>query len=168
MMYQTSLLPHPLYTALSLTIIPRKTLLTDKLATLEKSYKESLLKALAHLEYSFNKIQKLPIDPAELDEESLETWESFTARLARVVNLFTSKYVQTFVLINDPGFEGSLRDFMNQAEKLQLVESADKWMIARGYRNITAHEYKEEDLKHFFKELISFAPTALQIKNKLK
>ena len=57
---------------------------------------------------------------------------------------------------------------MNQAEKLKLIESSDSWMIARGYRNITAHEYKDEDLKAFFEKLVSFTPHLINIKNKIQ
>ena len=131
-------------------------------------YKDSLGKALTHLEYSHKKVVKLPTEPTKLDEETLETWESFTARLARVVDLFTSKYIQAYVKQNDPGFEGSLRDHVNQAEKLGLINSADQWMAARGLRNITAHEYKEESLKVFFEHLLEFAPIALSLREKLK
>ena len=146
-----------------------RTPMTQKLQDLKKEYALSLSKAIGHLEYSYNKVLKLPTDPQKLDEESLETWESFTARLARVVDVFTSKYVRTCILIDDPGFEGkSLRDFMNQAEKLGLLDSADEWMIARGYRNITSHEYKNEALEAFLKSLLDFAPAAILLKADLK
>lgn len=137
------------------------------LTPLIAQYRQSLLKAVAHLEYSYNKVKSLPKDPNELDEETLETWESFTARLARVVDLYTSKYIQARVKQDDPGFEGSLRDFVNQAEKLSLLDSADEWMAARGLRNITAHEYKEDSLKTFFQALLDFAPLALKVKDRL-
>lgn len=126
------------------------------------------MKDLDHLDYSYNKVLKLPTDPQKLDEETLETWESFTARLARVVDIFTSKYLRACILIDDPAFEErSLRDCVNQAEKLGMLKSADAWMIARGYRNITSHEYKNEALESFFKSLLEFAPTALKLKKEL-
>lgn len=134
---------------------------------LHDQYRESLLKALTHLEYSYHKVTKLTNKAEELDEESLETWESFTARVSRVVDIFTSKYIQTYVKQNDPGFEGSLRDFVNQAEKLGLIDSADVWMEARGLRNITAHEYKAESLEEFFKAILAFSPTALSLKDRI-
>lgn len=130
-------------------------------------YKQSLIKAIQHLEYSFAKVQKLPTDPGELNEESLETWESFSVRFARVVDIFTSKYIQSYIKLDDPGFEGSLRDFVNQAEKLGLVDCADDWMIARGLRNITAHEYKNSSLHEFFIALLNFTPELIQLKKKV-
>ncbi len=134
---------------------------------LHKQHRESLKKSLDHLEYSYNKVVNLSTSPESLDEESLETWESFTARLSRVVDIFTTKYIHTYVKKNDPGFEGSLRDFVNQAEKLGLLKSADEWMVARGLRNITAHEYKDTSLKAFFEALVKFAPEALNLRKQI-
>lgn len=34
------------------------------------------------------------------------------------------------------GFSGSLRDFVNQAEKLGYIENAETWMGIRELRNI--------------------------------
>lgn len=129
--------------------------------------KSKLLKALQHLEYSYKKILKLPEHPDQLDEESLETWESFAARFARVADIFLMKYLRAFVLQQDPGFTGSLRDFVNQAEKLNLIDDAEKWMRIRELRNISAHEYTDKDLVEFFKRLKQECPFLLVIKDKL-
>ncbi len=48
--------------------------MTNNIKNLQSEYKASLLKAIAHLEYSFNKTQKLPVDPSQLNKEKLETW----------------------------------------------------------------------------------------------
>ncbi len=140
----------------------------SKQSELVISYKRKLLKALAHLEYSFNKIQKLPEDSSTLDEESLEVWESFSARFSRVSDLFLTKYVRAMVLKNDPGFEGSLRDFVNQGEKLGIVDDAEVWMEIRSLRNISAHDYTEEELTEFFKKLRVYAPHLLQLKQQIQ
>ena len=91
-----------------------------------QEYAKKLKKALEHLRYSHNKVRRLPTDSSKLDEEQLETWESFSARFARVVDLFLTKYLRAVVLQDDPGFEGSLRDFVNQAEKIGLIGSAQR------------------------------------------
>jgi len=129
--------------------------------------KDKLLKALAHLDYSYKKIVDLPDHPDQLNEETLETWESFAARFCRVADIFLTKYVRAYVLVQDPGFTGSLRDFVNQAEKLGLVDQAEQWMGIRELRNISAHEYTDKDLAAFFKRLKKEAPFLLSIKNKL-
>ncbi len=120
-------------------------------------YRLQLDKALLHFEYSLKKIAQLPTHPDQLDEESLETWESFSSRFSRVVDLFLTKYLRARVLENDPGFRGSVRDFANQGEKLGLLSSADQWMALRELRNIEAHTY-EDDLEKFLGLLKKSAP----------
>ena len=135
--------------------------------TMLDSSRQKLIKALKHLDYSFNKIQKLESNVTQLDEESLETWESFAARFARVADIFLTRYLKAYVLNNDPGFEGTLRDFVNQGEKLSIIDDAQAWMGIRELRNITAHEYTEEDLTHFFHRLKTEAPRLLKIMEKM-
>jgi hypothetical protein len=126
-------------------------------------YIRKLKKALKHLEYSYNKILKLSTQVEILDDEALETWESFAARFSRVADIFLTRYLRTCVLINDPGFSGSLRDFVNQGEKLGIIDNADSWMSIRELRNINSHDYSEHDLSEFFIRLRQEAPKLLKI-----
>ena len=122
-------------------------------AHLLAQYEHELHLALVHLKYSAAKVECLPCQ--DLDEESLETWESFTARFARVVDLFSTRYLRARVHMDDPGFNGTLRDFVDYAEKLKLVNSADRMMKARGLRNSVAHEYGPADFAHFLERVRS-------------
>lgn len=128
---------------------------------------QKLLKALQHLSYSYNKIQKLPTDAKNLNEEALETWESFSARFARVTDIFLTRFLRAYVLTNDPGFEGTLRDYVNYGEKLGIIDDARAWMGIRELRNITAHEYSDNDLTQFFEALKMETPRLLNIIGKL-
>lgn len=125
-----------------------------------ETYKRKLTKALKHLEYSYNKIKSAPIE-APLDDEELEIMESFTARMARVSDIFITKYLRLLVSFEDPAFEGSVRDICNFAEKLGHIESADLWVEIRNIRNATAHEYEEEDLLKFLERSKHLCPTVL-------
>lgn len=136
----------------------------DQLRAIQK---RKLEKALSHLEYSYNKVKQLPSNVDRLDNETLETWESFSARFSRVSDLFLSRYLRSTVLVNDPGFSGSLRDFVNQAEKLNVIDDANAWMEIRELRNISAHDYSENDLSEFFKRLIIECPKLLSIRHLL-
>ena len=132
-----------------------------------KEQREKLLKAIGHLEYSYNKIIQITPNIEKLDEEDLETWESFSARFCRVADIFLSKYIRTFVLLDDPGFIGTFRDFINQAEKLNLIKDVELWMSIRELRNISAHDYSDKDLTLFFKKLQQEAPLLIALKNLL-
>ena len=132
-----------------------------------KEQRNKLLKAIAHLEYSYKKIQLIESDTSKMDDEDLETWESFSARFCRVSDIFLAKYVRTFVLAQDPGLIGSFRDFLNQAEKLNLLDNVELWMSIRELRNISAHDYTDKDLALFFKRLQQEAPRLIELKNTL-
>jgi hypothetical protein len=126
-----------------------------------------LKKALAHLEYSYKKVVSLPTDVTKLDEEMLETWESFAARFGRVCDIFLSRYLRTLILIEDPGFSGTLRDFLNVGEKIGLIKDAKDWLALRELRNIASHEYSEKDLSIFLEALRNNCPKLLAISNML-
>jgi len=139
----------------------------SSIQTLQMAQKRKLEKAIAHLEYSYDKVKNLPIDVAGLDNETLENWESFSVRFSRVSELFLSRYLRSSVLINDPGFSGSLRDFVHQGEKLGVIDDAEAWMSIRELRNIAAHDYSEPNLSEFFKRLLIECPRLLAIRKVL-
>lgn len=114
-----------------------------------KKYEDQVQKAMGHLQYSRNKVSSLPTKLSENDEETLETWESFTSRFARVVDLFLTKYIKVRIKIEDPGFDGSLRDYLNLAEKLGWILDVDRWIALRELRNIQAHDYTDETFLSF-------------------
>jgi len=139
---------------------------TDKnLQTLISTYERKIHKALEHLEYSHKKIQNLASTP--LDEEGLETWESYTSRFSGVVDIFLTKYLKARVLAEDPAFDGTLRDFCNVGEKMGLIDSAESWLAFRELRNATAHEYEESDLSGFFERIRKETPKVLQLRKHL-
>lgn len=130
--------------------------------------KKQLLKALKHLDYSYNKINKFSAHVDSDDDENLEIWESFSARFSRVVDIFLSKFVRSYILYNDPGFKGSLRDHINTAEKLSLIDDSNWWLGLRELRNIAAHEYNNDDIAQFYSRLYYECPRLLQLELTLK
>ena len=136
----------------------------EKIQNLKMKYAEQLKKALKHLEYSYKKSLMLPMLEKDMSEEDLETWESFSSRLARVVDLYTIKYLKSCVLLNDPAFDGSYRDLLDAAEKIKLIENADFFMKMRELRNIHAHDYREDKLVLFLTDLKTYTPELLKIK----
>ena len=133
-------------------------------SALLKDTSVKLEKALVHLEYSFRKVQKLPDDLSKMDEEAMETWESFSSRFSRVSDIFTMQFIRTRVAIDEPGFKGSTRDYLNKAEKLNLISDAKTWVTIRELRNVEAHEYNDDDLTAFYRKLKSLCPELLAIR----
>ena len=122
-----------------------------------------LAQALSYLSYSYEKVQRLPRHFAELDQETLETWESFSARFARIADLFLNKYLRLYLTHQDPGYQGTLRDRVNLAEKYQLIDSAATWMEIREVRNVTAHEYSEQAFDEYAARLLELTPHLLKL-----
>ncbi len=142
----------------------RLTQSAEKILNLKLKYAEQVKKALKHLEYSYKKSLNLPMTEKEMDEEILETWEGFSSRFARVVDIFTTKYLKSCVLLTDPAFDGSYRDLLDAAEKLKLIENSDFYMKMREIRNIHSHDYREDKLILFLTDLKTYAPELLKIK----
>lgn len=140
--------------------------MSAKTTDLLQAYKRKVLKSLDHLEYSFKKVQALSPGPA-LSDDQLETWESFAARLSRSVDLFLTKYLRLRIKQEDAGFDGSLRDYCNLAEKLRIIDSADAWMSLRELRNSSVHDYEEDELVKFHEALLRSAPTVLSVRSQL-
>jgi hypothetical protein len=128
---------------------------------------DEVRQALTHLKYSYRKVLSLQADPRKLTTEQLETWEAFVARFARLSDIFLSRYVRTFVLKGDAGFRGSFRDFLDQAEKGKLIDSAESWMNVRELRNQSAHEYAAEKLAILFDAIRNEAPRLLALEKSI-
>lgn len=128
-----------------------------------KTYKKDVLEALSPLLHSWTKLQnqKIP-NLAEKNLDELEPWEALTSRFARVTDIFLSKYIRILVLEQDPGFRGEMRDVLDKAEKIEIISSADTWMMIRELRNKVAHEYTKEDLLKTLQDIIKFTPFVLE------
>lgn len=141
--------------------------MSENYVELLKELGAKLHRALLHLDYSHQKTASLSTEIASLSEEELAHWESLTARFSRVAELFLQRYLRTWVLIRDPGFSGSFRDYLNAAHKYGLLESVEPWLKIREMRNRMSHEYEDLRLKVLFEDVRRFTPLLLEIKLKL-
>lgn len=140
----------------------------DRFKKLEFLYIDYLKKASAHLEYSLIKSQTLPKDIEENSEEDLEVWESLTARFARVIDIFLTKFLKVAIKGQDPIFDGTLRDYLNLAEKMHLINNVDHWLSLRELRNIQAHDYTNETFHRFVSAIQLESAFVLQEMKRLK
>ncbi len=124
---------------------------------------DDLRKSLAHLNYSFGKVQKMDLGTSDWTEEELEVLESFSSRFARSSDHFVSRYLRLIALESDPAFRGTLIDLLNFAEKQGLIESAKDWYRIRELRNVAAHEYSTDQFNELIRELIRLTPFVLAV-----
>jgi hypothetical protein len=137
---------------------------TDHFKNLLEQAKADVQKSLKHLLYSYRKTSAMALSPDLLeDDEVLESFEGLVARFSRTSDIFIAKYIKTYVMIQEPGFRGSLLDLLNQAEKFELIEDTQKWTEIREIRNSAVHEYSSEDLINYFKKVLTLTPTILNI-----
>ena len=134
-------------------------------------YKQSCLhlqKALMHLAYSHEKSLKIELSEANLaDDRILQTFEGLSYRFVRSTNIFVSRCLKTYILIREPGFRGSLLDFLNAAHKLNFISSAEEWATIRELRNSTVHDYLDPELVLYFKSVLLHTKTFLTLQNGL-
>jgi uncharacterized protein YutE (UPF0331/DUF86 family) len=133
------------------------------MADLKAKILEDLSAARKHLEYSHKKVVKIDLG-GELDDEKLETLESFSSRFARYSDLIVSKYLRLLAREKDPAFRGSTIDILNAGEKYGWISDAKVWRRIRELRNVAAHEYEAADYKKLYKELIRLSSHLLGFK----
>ncbi len=127
--------------------------------------KDELKKSLVHLDYSFQKAKGFTLESKTLEDSLvLEALEALVARFSRTTDIFLSRYIRTFILIQEPGFRGTSLDYLNQAEKLHLISSAAIWVEIKELRNSAAHEYLAENILLSFKKVLDLTPLLLTLK----
>ncbi len=117
--------------------------------------KNKLLKAIARLESSIQRLPSIKNSIDDFTDEELGLYEEFMSRFGRLSDIFLSQYIRTQVKKSDPAFRGSFKDFLDQAEKLSYIDSSEEWYKIRELRNRQAHEYEDKDLIGLFKDTLN-------------
>jgi len=93
--------------------------------------------------------------------------EALTSRFARLIDLLIRKI---FRLINQLDYEPqeTVRDSINRAEKLGIIENAKNFFEIRETRNAIAHEYLLEDLSLLYKSVFENTPQLLMTVDRVK
>lgn len=130
-------------------------------------YYGKIVKSLKYLEYSFNRTNKMPSNPNLMSDSELEAWDSFASRFARTSDIFLSKYIKSFLLKDDPAYDGGFTDQLNRAEKLGLINDVSIWLEIRELRNATVHEYSDQDLEKIFEKFRRYTPLLLNLAKQL-
>lgn len=99
----------------------------------------------AHLAYSWRRLYAEPIDPAwvqslDAHPELAERLEAFVSRFGRMQDTMADKLLPRWLMALAE-VPGSQIETLNRAERLGVVESAERWLEARKLRNRLVHEY---------------------------
>jgi len=82
-------------------------------------------------------------------EEVLVQLEAYTARFARVLDIYTQKILKTIDVLEGYG-SGSLRDILNRCEKAGIIQSTNDILSWRILRNEIAHDYIPSQQRKIF------------------
>jgi hypothetical protein len=93
--------------------------------------------------------------------------EALMSRFAKLSDLLIRKI---FRLIDKLDYEPqeTIRDSINRAEKIGLIESAAIFSVIRETRNAIAHEYILEDLSGLYKDVFDCTPLLLDTVERVK
>jgi hypothetical protein len=114
-------------------------------------------KAEKRLQASYQKSKQLIGNKQNYSDDELEVIEGLTARFARLSDILINKI---FCLIEKIDLDDSktIRDSIILAEKKGLISSSENFFRIRELRNLTAHEYEEEDLFAVISEIVNLSP----------
>ncbi|MBU1677336.1 MAG: nucleotidyltransferase substrate binding protein [Bacteroidetes bacterium] len=118
------------------------------------------------LNYSYQKCSKINTQ-IKLTDEDLESFDSLTARFARLSDIIMQKIFR-MIEKADLEIQGSVRDSIYNAEKKGLISDADTFIDIRELRNLIAHEYIPEAFKEIFIKVLEYTPDLLLCLDNIK
>jgi hypothetical protein len=113
--------------------------------------------AATHLQISMSRCKSF-IENEQFTEEQLIELEALTGRFARLSDLLIQKMLKAINQL-DGSDMGTVRDRLFEAEKKEIIPSAQAFLEIRTMRNAIAHEYEFDALKDIF----AFAYTQSEI-----
>jgi hypothetical protein len=90
-------------------------------------------------------------------EDEEEKLEALTSRFARLSDILFQKIWKT-IFISELEIVETVRDKVNKAEKLSLIDSAAMFEKIRILRNEISHEYIAEEMRKIYNEVFDYSP----------
>ena len=98
--------------------------------------------------------------------EEFDKLENLTSRYARTTDMLVNKVLRSIDTVESEDI-GTIIDIMNRAEKRGIVFSAELLHTIKDLRNNIVHEYKIDEITHFFTDVIKYTPVLLEIIQKV-
>jgi hypothetical protein len=128
----------------------------NKKIVLLKSELKLMNDASSILEYSYKKCLKIKIKD-QLSFKELDAFENLASRFARLSDIVIQKVIKTIHAINLDDVT-TVRDSINAAEKMNLINSAGVMIEMRELRNSIVHEYMPDAIKSIFISILRLTP----------
>ncbi len=127
------------------------------------------------LRYAMNCLKaKIPlsaVDFENISDEDLPMLELYTSRFSKLQDFMGSTvFTAILELKGEQTEQMAFIDKLNKLEKLNLISSAEHWMLMRQIRNNLAHEYPEQPelTAKFFNEAYELGFSLLDTLEKIK
>jgi hypothetical protein len=104
--------------------------------------------AVNHLKISIDRCKNF-VENENFTEEQLIELEALTGRFARLSDLLIQKMLKAINQLAGSNV-GTVRDRLLEAEKKEIISSAQAFLEIRTMRNTIAHEYEFDALKDIF------------------
>ena len=128
---------------------------------------EVLDRCLMRLSESFLKCKAIGIKD-EFSEQELTEFEALTARFARTIDWFVNKALRSLYKVELEEVVTVL-DLLNNAEKREIIDSAETWEDIKDLRNSIIHDYDVDDFTNeIFKPALQYTSIVERSVAKLK
>jgi hypothetical protein len=121
---------------------------------------KNLEKQTFWLQHSMKKSENLDLKNLKIDD--FDILETLSSRFARTIDFLVRKYWRA---LDSVEFEtqGTLIDVVNRADKRKLFQDIEKFRELKDLRNEIVHEYLDDKLQEFFKEIRTESNELLEI-----
>jgi hypothetical protein len=121
---------------------------------------KNLEKQTFWLQHSIKKSENLDLKNLKIDD--FDILETLSSRFARTIDFLVRKYWRA---LDSVEFEtqGTLIDVVNRADKRKLFQDIEKFRELKDLRNEIVHEYLDDKLQEFFKEIRTESNELLEV-----
>lgn len=119
---------------------------SEALQTLLRQYRDKAKKALELYLHSARRVSSFDLNVLKTPED-LEPYDALAGRFERAVEITLNPLLKSIELAETGASSETIRDKLNLAAKLNLIDDVDLWLEMRAVRNRIAHDYLPERIQ---------------------
>ena len=119
---------------------------SEALQTLLRQYRDKAKKALELYLHSARRVSSFDLNVLKTPED-LEPYDALAERFERAVEITLNPLLKSIELAETGASSETIRDKLNLAAKLNLIDDVDLWLEMRAVRNRIAHDYLPERIQ---------------------
>ena len=119
---------------------------SEALQTLLRQYRDKAKKALELYLHSARRVSSFDLNVLKTPED-LEPYDALAERFERAVEITLNPLLKSIELAETGASSETIRDKLNLAAKLNLIDDVDLWLEMRAVSNRIAHDYLPERIQ---------------------